>query len=101
MGGDMSKHSKTVYDVGGQSHDIDAGRRALMAGAAGGALGALLGLAPAPAEAASGIGFVGTAQAQPAAGATPVGAPWWPSRWGADDQAGASNWITAEKVLDA
>jgi kynurenine formamidase len=29
------------------------------------------------------------------------GARWWPSRWGADDQAGASNWITPEKVLDA
>ncbi len=28
-------------------------------------------------------------------------APWWPSRWGAGDQAGASNWITPEKVLDA
>jgi kynurenine formamidase len=27
-------------------------------------------------------------------------APWWPSRWGAGDQAGASNWITPEKVLD-
>ena len=27
--------------------------------------------------------------------------PWWPSRWGAGDQAGASNWITPEKVLDA
>ena len=26
---------------------------------------------------------------------------WWPSRWGADDQAGACNWITPEKVLDA
>ena len=25
--------------------------------------------------------------------------PWWPSRWGANDQAGASNWITPEKVL--
>ena len=26
--------------------------------------------------------------------------PWWPnSQWGADDQAGASNWITAGKVL--
>ena len=25
--------------------------------------------------------------------------PWWPSRWGADDQSGASNWITPEKVL--
>ena len=26
---------------------------------------------------------------------------WWPSRWGADDQAGASNWITPDKVLEA
>jgi kynurenine formamidase len=26
---------------------------------------------------------------------------WWPSRWGAADEAGASNWITPEKVLDA
>lgn len=27
--------------------------------------------------------------------------PWWPSRWGPQDQAGASNWITPEKVLSA
>ena len=27
--------------------------------------------------------------------------PWWPSKWGADDQAGASNHITPAKVLDA
>lgn len=28
--------------------------------------------------------------------------PWWPHPiWGADDQAGASNWITSEKVLEA
>ena len=26
---------------------------------------------------------------------------WWPSRWGADDQAGASNWITPSKVMEA
>ena len=25
----------------------------------------------------------------------------WPSRWGAGDQAGASNWITPEKVMEA
>ena len=36
----------------------------------------------------------------PASAATST-APWWPSRWGAGDQAGASNWITPEKVLDA
>jgi len=28
--------------------------------------------------------------------------PWWPHPiWGLDDQAGASNWITAEKILEA
>ena len=26
---------------------------------------------------------------------------WWPSKWGADHQVGASNHITPEKVLDA
>ena len=26
---------------------------------------------------------------------------WWPSRWGTDDEAGASNWITPEKVMEA
>jgi len=36
----------------------------------------------------------------PAAAPTPT-AQWWPSRWGAGDQAGASNWITPEKVLDS
>ena len=35
------------------------------------------------------------AQAQPAAaGDTPIGPKWWPSRWGPQDEAGASNWIT-------
>lgn len=28
-------------------------------------------------------------------------ARWWPSRWGPEDEAGATNWITPEKVLDA
>jgi kynurenine formamidase len=43
------------------------------------------------------------AQAQAAAGAadTPIGAKWWPSRWGPQDEAGASNWITPAKVLEA
>jgi kynurenine formamidase len=28
--------------------------------------------------------------------------PWWPSsQWGADDQAGGSNWITSDKILQA
>ena len=27
--------------------------------------------------------------------------PWWPSKWGADDEAGASNRITPAKILDS
>ncbi|HSE79780.1 MAG TPA: cyclase family protein [Alphaproteobacteria bacterium] len=41
------------------------------------------------------------AQAQTPAGETPIGAKWWPSRWGPDDQAGASNLMTPERVLAA
>jgi kynurenine formamidase len=43
------------------------------------------------------------AQAQQAAGSgdTPIGPKWWPSRWGPQDEAGASNWITPQKVLEA
>jgi kynurenine formamidase len=32
---------------------------------------------------------------------TPLGPRWWPSRWGPEDEAGASNRITPEKVLEA
>lgn len=32
---------------------------------------------------------------------TPIGKKWWPSRWGADDQRGAANLMTPEKVLQA
>ncbi len=32
---------------------------------------------------------------------TPVGAKWWPSEWGAEDQRGAANRQTAAKVLEA
>jgi len=32
---------------------------------------------------------------------TPIGDPWWPSEWGADDQRGAANRITPDKVLEA
>jgi kynurenine formamidase len=78
---------------------IDASRRQVMAAAGGIAAALLGGLSPGAAEAASGIGFVGSAQAQDAQ--TPVGAKWWPSRWGAEDQAGASNHITPEKILEA
>jgi kynurenine formamidase len=40
------------------------------------------------------------AQAQ-ATGDTPIGPKWWPSRWGPQDEAGGSNWITPAKVLEA
>ena len=32
---------------------------------------------------------------------TPIGPKWWPSEWGADDQRGAANRLTAAKVLAA
>src|ERR1051326_7498065 len=32
---------------------------------------------------------------------TPIGPRWWPSEWGADDQRGAANRLTPEKVLEA
>jgi hypothetical protein len=32
---------------------------------------------------------------------TLIGPVWWPSRWGPADEAGASNWMTPEKVLTA
>src|ERR1700744_1555677 len=78
---------------------IDNDRRTLLktagiAGAAGAALaGAMHGkfsLAP-----------ISAAQAQtPASYPKGTDKPWWPSKWGADDEAGASNHITPEKVLD-
>jgi kynurenine formamidase len=39
--------------------------------------------------------------AGPAAQQTPIGDIWWPSVHGSSDQAGASNWITPEKVMEA
>ncbi len=52
--------------------------------------------------AAVAIGAVGKYAMAPAhAQAAPSGEKWWPSRWGAADEAGASNHITPAKVLDA
>lgn len=39
--------------------------------------------------------LIGEAHAQPTT------QKWWPSRWGESDEAGASNWITPQKVLEA
>src|SRR5262245_11542962 len=41
------------------------------------------------------------AQAQTTAMPKGTDKPWWPSKWGKDDEAGASNHITPAKVLDA
>jgi len=41
------------------------------------------------------------AQAQAQTAPPPAPRPWWPSRWGADDEAGATNHITPAKVLEA
>lgn len=32
---------------------------------------------------------------------TPIGAKWWPSKWGADDERGAANLMSPVKVLEA
>src|SRR4029450_8983103 len=37
----------------------------------------------------------------PADPETPIGAKWWPSEWGPDDQRGAANRLTPDKVLEA
>ena len=43
--------------------------------------------------------FLLSALAGSASAQTRERGPWWPSRWGPNDQSGASNWITPEKVL--
>jgi kynurenine formamidase len=43
---------------------------------------------------------VAQAQQPPAGGDTPIGPKWWPSRWGPQDEAGASNHITPQKILE-
>jgi kynurenine formamidase len=47
------------------------------------------------------IGCTALALAAPPASETPIGARWWPSEFGADDQRGAVNRITPEKVIEA
>src|SRR5688500_12453911 len=62
------------------------------------------GVAAGVAAAGGVLGGTQVAQAQPAPAAaqeTPIGPRWWPSRWGPQDEAGASNWITPQKVLAA
>jgi len=97
MDDDVRGQQQRQEQVGGT---VETDRRTLLrtaglAGAAGAALaGAMHGkfaLAP-----------ITAAQAQTAA-SMPKGTdkPWWPSKWGKDDEAGGSNHITPAKVLDA
>jgi len=44
---------------------------------------------------------VAQAQQTTAGQETPIGPKWWPSRWGPQDEAGASNLMTPQKVLEA
>src|ERR1700754_1376506 len=76
---------KQGFEQSTQTDDEDR-RKLLTAGLVGGAL-------------AAGALASGVVQAQQTATSP---APWWPHpKWGKDDQAGASNWITPAKVLDA
>ena len=48
------------------------------------------------------IAGVGALVNAPSPGAdTPIGRRWWPSKWGADDQRGAANHMTATRTLEA
>lgn len=47
------------------------------------------------------VGFAGWALGQQAGDQeTPIGPRWWPSEWGASDQRGAANRVTADKVIE-
>lgn len=84
-------------DEGGKS--IESPERRTFMKAAGVGAGALAAVGTALHE----LSLVKPASAHEVAAdsATPIGEPWWPSRWGADDQAGASNWMTPDKALEA
>ena len=79
---------------------VSTDRRTMMGVTAGGLVSALLGMTTTSAQATSGIGLVGSAQAQ-TGGASPSPTPWWPSKYGKDDQIGATNLITPAKIVDA
>ena len=76
-----------------------ADRRGFFRTAAVGAAGALAGAT----HGKFGLSPITPAQAQGAAAPAPKmsARPWWPSKWGATDEAGSTNHITPAKVLDA
>ncbi|WP_420565215.1 cyclase family protein [Thalassobaculum sp.] len=80
---------RSKFEAGDGTDPISPSRRDFMKTAAIGA-------------AAGSAAFVGSGGSDQLAQAqTSSTEPWWPSRWGADDQAGASNWMTPEKTLQA
>ena len=89
----------TPDDAGNPSATADRRTFLKTAGLAG-AAGALAGAA----HGKFSLAPISAAQAQtptPAPGAKLSADKWWPSKWGATDEAGASNHITPAKVLDA
>ena len=95
----MSEMKRSHQSEGTPAEVGDSDRRHAIATVAG-AMAAAFGLASSHStNSTGGIGFVGGARAQDVT--TPIGAKWWPSRWGPEDQAGASNHISPEKILDA
>jgi hypothetical protein len=80
-----------------QSGWLQQSRRDFLRGAV--AAGVAAGIATGASSSASASDVLAENQAQ--AQDTPLGPQWWPSRWGPEDEAGASNWITPEKVLEA
>jgi kynurenine formamidase len=73
-----------------------ADRRGFFRTAAVGAAGALAGAA----HGKFALSPISPAQAQTVAPPKEVAGKWWPSKWGAEDQAGATNHITPAKVLE-
>jgi hypothetical protein len=80
-----------------QSGWLQQSRRDFLRGAV--AAGVAAGIATGASSSASASDVLAENQAQ--AQDTPLGPQWWPSRWGPEDEAGASNWITPEKILEA
>jgi kynurenine formamidase len=86
-----SRYLQDKEELKQAARGVDEDRRTfLTAGLVGGAV-------------AAGALAAGAAHAQQVAQAPALSdKPWWPHpKWGKDDQAGASNWITPAKVLDA
>lgn len=84
------RYAQDQEDLKQSAQGVDEQRRNfLAAGLVGGAV-------------AAGALVAGAAHAQQAPAAPTLSdKPWWPHpKWGKDDQAGASNWITPAKVLD-